>query len=145
MKIEVLKKVLRTLNPPTISSSKVVESKFADEKKMNIVQKSTTTNQITTGLGRNRAGFESKINRLKRNSQLIGSPTSPSFNDRSTSLNKKIKVEYENRFNQYEFSLNLYTIPPFDQINLEEAQKAVEERLKGKFELVIITELINRT
>lgn len=73
--------------------------------------------------------FENKRNRLKRNSQIHNSPN---LNTSATPLRKKIKVEYENRFNQYEYSLNLYTIPPFGQIELEEAQKSVEERLKSK-------------
>ena len=72
--------------------------------------------------------FEDRQSRLKRNSQLLYSPI---LNTSITPLNKKIRIEYENQINEYDFSLNLYTIPPFGQIELEDSQRAVEERLKG--------------
>lgn len=69
---------------------------------------------------------------MKRNHLQVGSPSSVNSSlDISASLDKKIKIEYDNRFNLYEFSLNFYTIPPFGEVSLEESQKAVEERLKG--------------
>lgn len=79
----------------------------------------------------NTGRHENKQNRLKRMSQLSGSPSSQSAVSQSESMKKRIKVEYEKRFNEYHFSVNLYTIPPFGQVELEEAQKAVEERLTG--------------
>jgi len=97
------------------------------KRKMNFGNQRTPTLASSTRSGNFKP--EGRSNRLKRFSYLSGSP-STSLNDSNASLNKKIRVEYENRFNQYDFSLNLYTIPPFGQIGLEEAQKAVEERLK---------------
>lgn len=80
----------------------------------------------------NTGRHENRQSRLKRISQLSGSPLSPMNVSQSEPLRKRIKVEYENRFNEYHFSVNLYTIPPFGQVQLEEAQKAVEERLTGR-------------
>lgn len=75
---------------------------------------------------------ENRAKRLKRMSQLSGASSTSTSLSSAESLRKRIKVEYEHRYNEYHFSVNLYTVPPFGEIKLEEAQEAVQERLTGR-------------
>lgn len=74
---------------------------------------------------------ENRSKRLKRMSHLSGGSPAPQPLSSTEPLRNRIKIEYENRYNEYHFSVNLYTVPPFGQLKLEEAQEAVQERLTG--------------
>lgn len=104
---------------------------------MNFDLKSTPRRSSVGSIRRPGSGakFEDRVSRFQRLSQRRSSlGTTPALsNDHSHhDISKRIKVEIEERINDYEFNVNFYSIPPFGRVHLQEAEEFIKERLNSK-------------
>ena len=102
-----------------------------------IRRSSGTSNLLSSGSKSMNSRLEDRIKRQKRNSQLMNTSANGHNNsllsDRNANeMKKRIKIEIEEQTNSYDFNVNFYSIPPFGEVQLKEAEEFVQERIKSK-------------